>query len=534
MTTGAGPAPSTGPERSTPADRTLPSSIAALALLSVAAGFIHAAVVDSHRGHGVAAGVFTAIAVFQVAWAGLLHFRPARWVLAVGAGANAAIVGGWALGRTSGIPFIDGFQDPEDVALTDAVATGLEVLIVLGAVILLVAPVHRPWLSDRLASLNLGVVAVVVALAAVPAVSEAGSFHDHGQGSELAAHGDHGHEDGTEGAGHHDGEVAAGHDEAAHDEAAHGDDGHDEAVHGDDGHGDDGHGADGAHVAGDTELASAGHGNSAGHSTSAGHAHTPGTGGDHGAGHSDPPGTHTDPPGTRAAGHTDPPGGHHAPAGHTPAGHAPPPAGHAPDGHADHPAPPPTSPGVTPEQQAAADRLLADTEAILPQWTDEAAHAAGFRTIGDAGTGTEHLLNWAWITDDVVLDPRRPESLVYNVAPDGRRQLAAAMFILPPGTADADIPDIGGTLTQWHIHNNLCFTPEELVDGHPQRRVMGLTSEDGTCARGERLPDAPMLHVWIVDHPCGPFSSLEGVGAGQAIDEAQDPAADPDCQHSTH
>ena len=72
------------------------------------------------------------------------------------------------------------------------------------------------------------------------------------------------------------------------------------------------------------------------------------------------------------------------------------------------------------------------------------------------------------------------------------------------------------------------------VDGHPARRVVGLTSPEGTCGRGERLPDAAMLHVWIVDHPCGPFSSLEGVGAGQAIDEAQDPNADPACQHSAH
>src|SRR5918997_6308107 len=136
MTTGVGPVPSTGTEQSTPADRSLSSSVAALALLSVAAGFIHAAVVDSHRGHGVAATVFTALAVFQVGWAGLVHFRPARWVLAVGAAANAAIVGGWVLSRTSGIPFIDGFEDREEVALTDAVSTALEVLIVLGAVVL--------------------------------------------------------------------------------------------------------------------------------------------------------------------------------------------------------------------------------------------------------------------------------------------------------------------------------------------------------------------------------------------------------------
>ena len=124
MMTGSGPVASTGPEQSPPAERTPPSWVAALALLSVAAGFIHAAVVDSHRGHGVAAGVFTAIAVFQIGWAGLVHFRPARWVLALGAAVNAAIVGGWALNRISGIPFIDGFQDPEDVGLTDTERDG--------------------------------------------------------------------------------------------------------------------------------------------------------------------------------------------------------------------------------------------------------------------------------------------------------------------------------------------------------------------------------------------------------------------------
>lgn len=41
-----------------------------------------------------------------------------------------------------------------------------------------------------------------------------------------------------------------------------------------------------------------------------------------------------------------------------------------------------------------------------------------------------------------------------------------------------------------------------------------------------------MLHVWVVPHECGPFSSLEGVGAGQAVSEELDPNADPDCQHS--
>jgi hypothetical protein len=103
---------------------------------------------------GVAAGAFTVVAVFQVGWAGLVHFRPARWVLALGAVANAAVVGGWVLSRTWGIPFIDGFQDAEEIALTDAVVAALEVLIVPGAVTLLTSPVRRPWLTDRLANVH--------------------------------------------------------------------------------------------------------------------------------------------------------------------------------------------------------------------------------------------------------------------------------------------------------------------------------------------------------------------------------------------
>ncbi len=73
------------------------------------------------------------------------------------------------------------------------------------------------------------------------------------------------------------------------------------------------------------------------------------------------------------------------------------------------------------------------------------------------------------------------------------------------------MPDIGGALMQWHIHDNLCFTADPV-----QPRVAGLTDAAGNCAAPlQKFRPAPMIHVWIVPHPCGPFAALEGIGAGQ-------------------
>lgn len=165
--------------------------------------------------------------------------------------------------------------------------------------------------------------------------------------------------------------------------------------------------------------------------------------------------------------------------------------------------------GVTPEEQARAENLIALTLARLPQWSDPAvAEAAGFRSIGDAVTGDEHYINVAYFTDDKFLDPDAPESLVYKPDGKGGKRLAAAMYMMSTGASLEDVPNIGGKLTQWHIHNNLCFTPEN--------RVAGLTDASGNCRAGLHEGNkAPMLHVWIEPHPCGPFAALEGVGAGQ-------------------
>ena len=167
--------------------------------------------------------------------------------------------------------------------------------------------------------------------------------------------------------------------------------------------------------------------------------------------------------------------------------------------------------GVTPEQQAAAENLIAITLWRLPQWSDPAvAEAAGYRSIGDGFTGYEHFIKWDAINDQHVLDPDHPESLVYRVAADGSRTLEAAMFMLPQGETLDTVPELGGKLTQWHVHNDLCFTQGDA----PQ--VRGVTGADQGCPPGlAKLVPVPMIHVWIVPHRCGPFAALEGVGGGQ-------------------
>ncbi len=167
--------------------------------------------------------------------------------------------------------------------------------------------------------------------------------------------------------------------------------------------------------------------------------------------------------------------------------------------------------GVTPVQLHRAETLLATTIVGLKRFASPAqAYAAGYRTIGDSVTGDEHYVNWSYANDGHILDPARPESIVYENR-NGKQTAVAAMYALPLGSSFTDVPDVGGALTQWHVHRDLCLT-----DDPQQRLVSGLTTLDGGCPAGStKAGDTPMLHVWSVPNPCGPFAALEGVGAGQ-------------------
>jgi hypothetical protein len=173
------------------------------------------------------------------------------------------------------------------------------------------------------------------------------------------------------------------------------------------------------------------------------------------------------------------------------------------------------TPGETPAEQHAAEQLVRTSLTDLPRYsTEQAAYNAGFRTIGDSLTGDEHMVNWSYLSDSHVLDPMYPESLVYNTR-NGTPTLEAAMFMLSLGQRYSDIPPLfSGPLTQWHIHNNLCFRD---MGGNPEQQMVGgLIDSQGNCPPGEaKSVPVPMIHVWIVRNPCGPFAALEGIGAGQ-------------------
>jgi hypothetical protein len=168
-------------------------------------------------------------------------------------------------------------------------------------------------------------------------------------------------------------------------------------------------------------------------------------------------------------------------------------------------------PGVTNVELQRSEKLIETTIKDLKRFqTPAQAYALGYRSIGDRLTGDEHYVNWSYANDGHILDPARPESIVYEVR-NGKQQAVAAMYGMPFGSTFADVPDVGGPLTQWHVHADLCLT------NNPQQRVVaGLTSLHGACPPGtSKAGNTPMLHVWSIPNPCGPFAAREGIGAGQ-------------------
>jgi hypothetical protein len=106
------------------------------AVLSIVAGMIHAAVVPEHLAEKWVFGAFFILAaVFQIAWAIVVVFRPSAIVYTTGALANGAIIAVWALSRTIGLPIGPEAWVPEPLSTVDLTTTLMELLLVVSVVL---------------------------------------------------------------------------------------------------------------------------------------------------------------------------------------------------------------------------------------------------------------------------------------------------------------------------------------------------------------------------------------------------------------
>lgn len=114
-----------------------------LAVSSIAAGVIHAAVVPEHLEEEWIFGVFfIAVAGFQTGWAIRVLFRPSAILYEIGALGNGALIGIWVVSRTVGLPIGSDAWMLERVGTADITATLLELLLFVGSLVLVQRRVH--------------------------------------------------------------------------------------------------------------------------------------------------------------------------------------------------------------------------------------------------------------------------------------------------------------------------------------------------------------------------------------------------------
>jgi hypothetical protein len=169
-------------------------------------------------------------------------------------------------------------------------------------------------------------------------------------------------------------------------------------------------------------------------------------------------------------------------------------------------------------------RLLADTKAAVAKYADQQlAVADGYGPGTPPGLPIVHFLHPAYVFDADILRPEHVESLIYFNSERGP-VLVGAMYMMPlPYMAG---PEIGGSLTTWHHHVDLCSDRAGVIVAQVGRGpvvVPGLP-RGVACPQGSQLRVTPdMLHVWIVDNPKGPFDTDMDLAALRAIASAGAP-----------
>ncbi len=155
----------------------------------------------------------------------------------------------------------------------------------------------------------------------------------------------------------------------------------------------------------------------------------------------------------------------------------------------------------------AATKLMVDTRKAVARYAQlKAAVAAGYVPMEPPDLEIVHYVNPSYMVPADVLDPQHVQSLIYYNGKQGT-VLIGAMFIMPNRAMDG--PQIGGPLTVWHQHSNICFeNTTGMAVAFVHSDVFDGNEKSGSCPRGSTNKTTPlMLHVWLIDNPEGPFAS---------------------------
>jgi hypothetical protein len=155
----------------------------------------------------------------------------------------------------------------------------------------------------------------------------------------------------------------------------------------------------------------------------------------------------------------------------------------------------------------AATKLMVDTRKAVARYAQlKAAVAAGYVPMEPPDLEIVHYVNRSYMVPADVLDPQHVQSLIYYNGKQGT-VLIGAMYIMPNRAIDG--PQIGGPLTVWHQHSNICFdNTTGMAVAFVHSDVFDSNEKSGSCPRGSTNKTTPqMLHVWLIDNPEGPFAS---------------------------
>jgi hypothetical protein len=161
---------------------------------------------------------------------------------------------------------------------------------------------------------------------------------------------------------------------------------------------------------------------------------------------------------------------------------------------------------ISAAELTAAAELVTSVRRDTTRLTDvQVAAEEGYRPIpvGSRG-GVVHYSNQAYYGR--ILDTEHPQQVVYRQHADGAMELVGVLFLMPTGVPG---PRLGGPLTAWHAHDDVCIDPATYVP-------VGSTDAAGQCPlNAVRRTSSEMLHVWLADNPRGVFDSWMQPNIGQ-------------------